>query len=242
MRRIPGIRAICGLSRPTAGPDAGPAAVLAVALAVVLAAGLAAGPAFATIHVVTQSGLTFAPADLTIQVGDVVQWNRTTGSHTVTSGSSLADPQLGVLFDAPLNSANPTFSYTFTTAGDVPYLCRPHADFGMTGIVRVDPPSAVGDLPAQGGVTLDQNHPNPFNPATLIGFRLTAAAMVSLRVFDARGRLVRTLADGLWQEEGEHRFAWDGADAQGRPAPAGVYLYRLQAAEVTQTRRMTLLK
>lgn len=245
MRRMSGML----VNRGPGGAAARPAVALSVALAAGLVAGLAVGlvtllspPAFAAVHVVVQSGLTFVPDDLTIQVGDTVQWNWASGSHTVTNGSSLADPQLGVLFDAPLNSTNTNFTHTFTTAGDVPYLCRPHAGFGMTGIVRVDAPSAVGDLPGNGLAALDQNHPNPFNPSTVIGYRLAAPAKVSLRVFDARGRLVRTLLEDIRQGDGEHRTAWDGADDQGRPAPAGVYLYRLQAGQVTQTRRMTLVK
>jgi len=84
---------------------------------------------------VTQSGISFVPNDLTINVGDTVEWVWTGGFHTVTNGTGAADPAAGTLFDATLSGGN--FSYTFTSAGDVPYFCRPHETLGMTGIIRV---------------------------------------------------------------------------------------------------------
>jgi plastocyanin len=98
-----------------------------------------------TIHTVNQVSLSFSPSDLTINVGDTVQWIRSSGSHTVTNGTGSADPEAGSLFDAPLNATNPTVTYTFTTAGDFDYFCRPHEGFGMTGIVHVllVPPATI---------------------------------------------------------------------------------------------------
>ena len=96
----------------------------------VLAAGLGLlfipALAGAVTHTVNQTGLTFDPAQITIEVGDTVQWIWSTGSHTVTSGTDLNDPEVGVLFDQPLNSSNPSFSHTFTQTGSQDYFCRPH--------------------------------------------------------------------------------------------------------------------
>lgn len=88
---------------------------------------------------------------------------------------------------------------------------------------------------------LMQNAPNPFRPSTLIAFELPAAQTVSVKVFDAQGRLVRTLADGSC-DAGLHRLAWDGADARGTQQPSGVYYYRLQTQDGTWTRSMTLVQ
>ena len=84
--------------------------VLTAGLGLILAPALAG----AVTHTVTQEGLAFNPQNLTIEVGDTVEWIWTGGSHTVTSGTDLSDPEVGQLFDAPLNSANPSFSFTFT--------------------------------------------------------------------------------------------------------------------------------
>lgn len=95
----------------------------------------AAAVAPAATFTVTQTGTSFAPNDLSINVGDTVEWVWTGGFHTVTNGTGAADPGAGTLFDATLSSGS--FSYTFTSIGDVPYFCRPHESLGMTGIVRV---------------------------------------------------------------------------------------------------------
>ncbi len=88
---------------------------------------------------------------------------------------------------------------------------------------------------------LSQNYPNPFNPETNIGFELTESAVVSLKVYDVVGRLVRTLAVGQF-EAGAHTVTWNGRDEAGAFAPSGVYLYKLEAGDFSQTRQLLLLK
>jgi hypothetical protein len=88
---------------------------------------------------------------------------------------------------------------------------------------------------------LSQNRPNPFNPQTTIDFSLPRASRVTLEVFDILGGLVRTLtAEDM--PAGSHQVIWDGLDSAGRPAASGIYLYRLEAGEFSQTRKMVLLK
>jgi glucose/arabinose dehydrogenase len=97
-----------------------------------------------------------------------------------------------------------------------------------------------GDVPA--APRLEQNVPNPFNPRTTIAFTVPEDGVaVSLEVLDLDGRLVRTLASGP-RPAGRQTVAWDGRTASGRPAAAGVYLYRLRAGDTEQTRKMVLLK
>ena len=76
---------------------------------------------------------------LNIEVGDTVRWTWTQGVHTVTSGTGAADPQSGVLFDAPSTSADPVFEYVFNNAGTFHYYCIPHEGDNMRGIVVVTP-------------------------------------------------------------------------------------------------------
>jgi hypothetical protein len=88
---------------------------------------------------------------------------------------------------------------------------------------------------------LEANVPNPFNPATTIRYQIAEAGRVTLRVYDVSGRLVRTLADRS-QVAGPHEARWNGTDDAGRPVASGVYFYRLQSGDFSQTRRMVLLK
>jgi plastocyanin len=194
-----------------------------------------------TTHVVNQLNLTFRPNDITIEAGDTVRWVYSSGSHTVTSGTGTSDPTAGSLFDAPLNGTNTTFEYTFDTPGDYDYFCRPHANFGMTGVIRVNAVSAAGDVPTA-AVTLESPWPNPFNPRTEIRFTLAEAGMVDLEVFDARGRLVRTLLRGDSRGAGGHRVVWDGTDAAGAAAPSGTYLFRVRAGRNVEVVKGALVR
>ncbi len=83
---------------------------------------------------------------------------------------------------------------------------------------------------------LKPNHPNPFNPSTTIQYILPEAGPARLAVYNLLGEEVAVLQDGR-QSAGIHELHFDGA-----ALPSGVYIYRLQAAGVTQTRSMHLVK
>ncbi len=110
----------------------------------------------------------------------------------------------------------------------------------MLDIDALHTPVGVGDLPAAGLTDL-VNQPNPFNPSTSIRFTVHRAGEGALRVYDAQGRLVRTLHTGDFAV-GAQSFTWDGRNDAGQGLPSGVYLYRLDVAGQTGTRKMMLLK
>jgi hypothetical protein len=89
--------------------------------------------------------------------------------------------------------------------------------------------------------TLDQNRPNPFNPSTAIRFVIPERSRVSVGVYDAGGRIVRTLVDDT-RDAGEHEIVWDGRDDRGVSQSSGVYFYRMQAGKQVESRKMVLLK
>lgn len=83
---------------------------------------------------------------------------------------------------------------------------------------------------------LSQNYPNPFNPTTLISYELPSESRVTLEVFDATGRRVATLVDKN-KQAGKHETEFQATDLS-----SGVYIYRLEADNFTQTRSMMLVK
>ncbi len=109
-------------------------------------------------------------------------------------------------------------------------------------IVTFPPVSAVPAPVATSGLRLDPAYPNPFNPETSLVIGLDTADEVILRIYDARGALVRELhAGGL--EAGQHAFRWDGRDGAGLAVPSGVYLAQAQGRTgAAQIRRLTLVK
>jgi len=121
---------------------------------------------------------------------------------------------------------------TVTGANMIPFV-------GEVAVVAGASPVFDTVLPDQ--PLLHGNYPNPFNPRTRIAFELPVAQTVRLTVYDIRGRAGRALGGGRLPA-GRHEIAWQGRDDQGRMAPSGLYLYRLEAAAVTQSGRMMLAK
>ena len=99
--------------------------------------------------------------------------------------------------------------------------------------------------PSPPRVTLMQNHPNPTHSLTQIEFTLsgpTGAVPVSLRIFDASGRLVRTLVDSYTAVPARWSYRWDGLDGKGHRAASGIYYYQLSVSGSVYSKRLVLLR
>ncbi|MBD3217525.1 MAG: T9SS type A sorting domain-containing protein, partial [candidate division Zixibacteria bacterium] len=89
---------------------------------------------------------------------------------------------------------------------------------------------------------LAQNYPNPFNPETRISYQLTRTMdNVSLKVYNLLGQEVKTLVNEP-QDAGFYEVVWDSTDDSGNSVATGIYFYRLQAEDLTETKKMVLLK
>jgi len=88
---------------------------------------------------------------------------------------------------------------------------------------------------------LNDCYPNPFNPQTLISFDMPATGYARLEIYSLAGKKVATLVAGE-VGAGRHEEVWYGRDDAGRPVPSGVYFYRLQTRDFTDSKRMVLLK
>jgi hypothetical protein len=84
--------------------------------------------------------------------------------------------------------------------------------------------------------------PNPSARATSVAFDLTEAQEVTARIFDAAGRLVRTLAEGVPLPAGQHRLHWGGTDDRGMPVGSGVYFVHLTASGLSASNKIVILR
>ena len=92
----------------------------------------------------------------------------------------------------------------------------------------------VGTIPRS--THLSACYPNPFNGETLIEYDLASESMVTMEIIDILGRRVETLIQGK-QPAGYHQVVWDAGDHS-----SGIYFYRIQAGDYSQTKKMVLLK
>ncbi|MFO7915180.1 MAG: C25 family cysteine peptidase [Candidatus Krumholzibacteriales bacterium] len=84
-------------------------------------------------------------------------------------------------------------------------------------------------------------YPNPFNPATTISFQAAQRSRVRLRIFDVRGRLIKTLFDSV-TGRGRYELTWNGENRRGQKVSSGVYLCTLQIGSYTSSQRLVLIR
>ncbi|MGD1046836.1 MAG: FlgD immunoglobulin-like domain containing protein [Bacteroidota bacterium] len=93
----------------------------------------------------------------------------------------------------------------------------------------------------QRSFVLGQNFPNPFNPSTILTYRLNTAAQVRLSVYDITGREVSRLID-QYQYAGEYNVKWDSNSNNGQKMASGMYVARLNVDNSSVSRKMLLTK
>ncbi|MGB2696787.1 MAG: FlgD immunoglobulin-like domain containing protein [Candidatus Zixiibacteriota bacterium] len=107
-------------------------------------------------------------------------------------------------------------------------------DFNTTPVAK-----PIKELPTE--FSLSQNHPNPFNPHTIVEYALPQDAEVSLVIYNVLGQKVKILVNGH-QTAGFQSVEWDGTNENGSVTSSGIYFYKLVAGEYTQTKKMVMLK
>ena len=88
---------------------------------------------------------------------------------------------------------------------------------------------------------LHRVYPNPFNPSLFIPFSLADRQSVSIRIFNLKGQIVKSMLLGE-KETGFHQIAWDGKADSGQDCPAGVYHIELRAGRKSFSVKAVLLK
>ncbi len=121
-------------------------------------------------------------------------------------------------------------SHSWFDKGGVAYT------FYQTGTTSVPTEKLPGGTNVAVGFRLFQNYPNPFNPGTIIPYQLSAASVVRLDVYDVLGRQVAILVDEP-KPPGRYEVRFDGAGLAN-----GVYICRLTAGSLVETRKMALSK
>ncbi|UCG61663.1 MAG: S8 family serine peptidase [Candidatus Zixiibacteriota bacterium] len=157
-------------------------------------------------------------------------------------GSSDAEGRVLIVSPKPKDPTIDDWCFEVTDVRHDDFIYDPEANFITktceSGPVYKSTPGAWAEtqssMPDKRG--LSQNYPNPFNPRTAVRFSLETASHVKLTVYNIRGQKVAVLANEVYGA-GEHAVEFDAAGLS-----SGVYLYRLETDNISETKKMILLK
>ena len=158
----------------------------------------------------------YVTADMAVWPSGVAYTHPSMGYQTVNLG-------FGIEF--MIGNLLPNGHYTSGAADRVDFMANIMEYFGKAPTAT---PTGVEDEPEFAN-RLGHARPNPFNPVTTIDFSLATDGRATIRVFDASGRVVRTLIDSP-VDAGPHTVVWDGTTDAGRRAASGVYFLKMEAA------------
>jgi hypothetical protein len=152
-----------------------------------------------------------------------------TGSYAITSQTVFIDNNYSVI---PANQ--------LTTGQQVVVWAVVDLSSNKTALQiqsKVSSPTGINETPViADNFVLEQNYPNPFNPSTTISFTIQADQLVTLKVFNALGKEIRTLVNGSLTK-GTHNVNFNADNLS-----SGFYLYRLESGNQVQVKKMMLLK
>jgi alpha-tubulin suppressor-like RCC1 family protein len=153
------------------------------------------------------------------------------------SGKTITRISAGVEFSYALTSDRGLYAWGLNRFGQLGNGTTRNQWSPVPTLISRIAADAAGDawVPPS-GFTLRQNFPNPFNPTTTIQYEVPKPSVVRLSVYDMLGREVLVLANER-KDPGYHEVRFDGSGLA-----AGVYLYRLQAGDRVQARKLLLMK
>jgi len=194
------------------------------------------------------SGLSFYPGVIPVELTSFVasvdesevllSWN--TASEVNNSGFSI-ERNSGEGFETigfvpGFGTTTETHSYSFTDsdlqAGNYTYRLK---QVDLDGTFEYSDELTV-EVITPFEFALEQNYPNPFNPTTQITYQLAENSNVVLKVYNLLGKEVAVLVDAQ-KEVGVHKVNFDASHL-----PSGVYMYKIEAAGLVETKKMMLLK
>ena len=178
------------------------------------------------------------------------------GGYLAQTGTSQASPHVAGTI-ALMLEAKPDLSYeeavmhltetarTNSFTGAVPnntvgagYLDAHEAVKRVAGL-----PTAVDSFedPLPGTVTITNTYPNPFVSTATIEYTLSNTAPAKLQIYNAAGRRIKTLVNGM-HSAGIHAVTWDGTNTAGHRVASGIYFVVMETDQAVQPRKVVFLR
>jgi len=182
-------------------------------------------------HTVSNSGTTFTPAEITINIGDTVVFS--IGSmHNAIEVSQETYNSNGNTSNGGFSVALGGGSVSFNSNGTFYYVCEPHASLGMKGIIHVVTPSDIGQTVFDNSFTV---FPNPATKDISITYRLKQPSKVEVKIINITGSEILNIFND-YQNAYLHNFTYPFND-EIKP---GIYFLILSTAEGELIRKLII--
>jgi len=190
----------------------------------------------------TDFSIMFAPEEYGCDTSARMRVTAYMNSAFVGTATAIADPP-GTWPTGTLSINAPQGFNSVVVHYDMAPTCGDIGSIFMADNMNVTPqiPTSI-----DGGINADalrpRISPNPFGDETIIRFDLARREPVSVSIYDAAGRLIRTLSAGIVFDPGVRVMLWDGRDDEGFEVTSGVYLCSVRTATQDTATRMILLR
>jgi hypothetical protein len=181
------------------------------------------------------------PQNVTNPDGSILGWDDRYPSIAKVNMDNLIDPGKDVYMIYQSDDLAGTFVQGTESSENMDYVKFVGVDLSEVGIGNGGGKES-SNIPR--ALSLSQNYPNPFNPSTTIEYEIPATSgktPVRILIYDIRGRLVKKLVDRE-KAPGRYQVHWDGLDGRERHVSSGAYLYKIEAGDITSTRKMLLVR
>ncbi|MCD4650943.1 MAG: peptidylprolyl isomerase [Candidatus Cloacimonetes bacterium] len=181
------------------------------------------------------NGIDPLPGDVDLTAGESI-------TFAVLGSGDDADPIFTWTFDGVNVGATPFYFYTFNTEGEFNLICTvSDGTYSIDIEWHIVVEQTANEDTTIPFVSLFENYPNPFNPQTTIRFSLEQSAPVEMKLYNTRGRYVRTLLSET-MSSGIHQVEWQGKDNNGKLVASGVYYCVLKTADNMMVRKVLMMK
>lgn len=185
----------------------------------------------------TEAGYHSVPLDASIQLSNgedfYVSVKFTNTSHP---WPIVADDNAPIESNTTYISSNGTSWYDLGTNGTP-------SDVGIRARATLTLAQSIDDEPITrpDNFILSQNYPNPFNSATTIKYSIPKQSRVKIDIYNILGQKMKTITNEI-KPAGNYTANWDGTYLNNRPASTGIYFYRITTSDLTETKKIVLLK
>jgi len=163
--------------------------------------------------------------------------NEGSGNETIENYLEYGGLYFGFIFTSPDNFSGEVISNSdqdWARSRTENIMLMENIISRLTGNIVDTNPNQLESIPT---IVLNQNYPNPFNPKTTVSFSLSKRALISLRVYNIKGQIIKNFGEKYY-DSGFHSIIWNGKGEKNNSVATGVYFYEIIADNTQKFRKV----